>query len=1067
MLTSFNGSHGLSQHYRPPLLPKPGKDNAKLQKLLKKTAKKKSSHQALQTPVPFRSSLSPVSEASADLEHSDHSTPPGTPDPLYGINVNPRFSVKPVHQHSPSPYPYMQSAKYDKTTVLCPKQHISLDYTFHQQVAPLHNFTLLLQAESSAHSNSALPTASSLQTSIQAEENTFVQPTTTPIIQVASVPKVPASTNMVSQIASPPVQSLSQTLPLILTHTQLVPLAPNSVQYTKPLLSTQEVENNVQKVPLSVKYPTTHTFEDQSESTAFNGLPPAKAPSCTKPISDMKGGTTSTSEFLSTRALSEQPKTPMYFLAQRKSPSYEVSRASHFSYSTSSASFVNKESSFEIYTSGTNKTNENEPGNPLSSTSIECTSEYSTYTARKKVNNMYDNMGSVHSNSLERPYNGTLTTKNSVNGVSPFTVSFNTTSKTHIPIIPKLQTKLGDQTPVNTANNNANNFTTHTTYQDGQNGTDPCNTITDICGFENANTLIHTYNPTIPSLGNKKSPAHETPKPKSKSKYYGLSPADYVAYGGIRSSSPTYSISKPMASEVPKLCDTPCSQSPACEIPQVPSPATLNSTVSSNEKQTKSVTTPNEDPTESPNPTGTLPMPHSQTSVVVESTSSEAVKRMLSKSQKGLTQDAGLPEGQSLEEGKNAKIPFYRAQNVEMVTSEAMEYRPVGTNKHQTNTSGFEIPKHKTSSEIQKQCNFVMERQLANVPISETQIANKAKHLIQTLSNKMQTLKAGGNSMAAKISKVKVFTQGLDEAGMESNQTQTEPSIVQHTENSKESHRPEVSLVISSSVKESVPSAQINACLSQDPANSMTSLSLGQPSSQPIIGHGEASKSVSTGAVHNQETSQETAGPEASNRQSTAQKKESSTSASKQETQTIEPQKPKGLKSKLSGWTRLKKHMIVEPEEPKFPEPLEESKVQAPNSKPEKSQEMSTEVCEHSGTQGSGPRALKMWDAILFQMFSTKENIMKHINEKKSKTEKKDAANDNQKPSLSFAHRLPLLLYSPRFDARKLKEAASRPLTKIATVFERGLLNRKTQEEEPKDFNRVAKGFAHLKTTDI
>nr|XP_023662066.1 uncharacterized protein LOC111840926 isoform X1 [Paramormyrops kingsleyae]XP_023662075.1 uncharacterized protein LOC111840926 isoform X1 [Paramormyrops kingsleyae] len=1006
MLTSFNGSHGLSQHYRPPLMPKPGKDNAKLQKLLKKTGKKKSSHQALQTPVPFRSSLSPVSEASADLEHSDHSTPSGTPDPVYGINSNPRFSVKPVHQHSPSPYPYMQSAKYDKTAVLFPKQHISLDCSFHQQVAPLHNFTSLLQAESSAHPNSALPTASSLQTSIQAEENVFLQPTTTPIIQVeASVPKVPASTNMVSQIASPPVQTLSQTPPLILTHTQLVPLAPSSVQYTKPLLSTPEVENNVQKASPSVKYPTTHTFEDQAESTAFNGLPPAK--SCTKPTSEMKGGTTSTSEFLPTRALSEQLKTPVYFLAQRKSPTCEVSRASHFSYSTSSASFVNKGSSFEICTSGTNKTNENETGNSLSSTSIECTSEYSTYTSRVEGNNMYDNMCSVHSNSLERPYNGKLTTKNYVNEVSPFAISFNSTSKTQIPKIPKLQTKLGDQTPVKAANN----FITHTTYQDGQNGTDPCNTTTDICGFENVNTLIHTCKPTIPSLGYKRSVAHET---KSKSKYYGLTPADYVAYGGIRSSSPTYSISKPMAStsEVPKLCDTPCSQSPACEIPQEPSPAILNSTVSSNEKQKKSA------------------------------------------------QGAGLPEGQSLEEGKIAKTPFYRAQNVQMVTSEAVEYRPVGTNTHQT------IPKHKTSPEIQKQCNFVMERQLANIPISETQIANKAKHLIQTISNKMQTLKSGGNSMAAKISKGKVFTQGLDEAGMESSQTVTEPSIVQHTENSKESHRPEVSLVISSSVKESVPSAQITACLSQDPANSVTSLSLGQSSSQPVIGHGEASKSVSTGAVHNQETSQETARPEASNRQSTAQKKESSTSASKQESQTIEPQKPKGLKSKLSGWTRLKKHMIVEPEEPKFPEPVEESKLQAPNSKPEKSQEMSTEVCEHSGTQ-NGPRALKMWDAILFQMFSTKENIMKHINETKSKTEKKDVPNDNQKPSLSFVHRLPLLLYSPRFDARKLKEAASRPLTKIAAVFERGLLNRKSQEEEPKDFNRVAKGFAHLKTTDI
>uniref|UniRef100_A0A3Q1EUW7 Uncharacterized protein n=1 Tax=Acanthochromis polyacanthus TaxID=80966 RepID=A0A3Q1EUW7_9TELE len=99
-------------------------------------------------------------------------------------------------------------------------------------------------------------------------------------------------------------------------------------------------------------------------------------------------------------------------------------------------------------------------------------------------------------------------------------------------------------------------------------------------------------------------------------------------------------------------------------------------------------------------------------------------------------------------------------------------------------------------------------------------------------------------------------------------------------------------------------------------------------------------------------------------------------------------QKPKGLKAKLSGWTRLKKHMVVEPDEPQFPEL--ENKPQA----------------EPSG-----------------------ERIMDQINSSK----------ENQAEVPSFVNRLPILLYSPRFDARKLKEAAEKPLTSIAAVFERGL----------------------------
>ncbi|KAK9516129.1 hypothetical protein VZT92_024083 [Zoarces viviparus] len=175
-------------------------------------------------------------------------------------------------------------------------------------------------------------------------------------------------------------------------------------------------------------------------------------------------------------------------------------------------------------------------------------------------------------------------------------------------------------------------------------------------------------------------------------------------------------------------------------------------------------------------------------------------------------------------------------------------------------------------------------------------------------------------------------------------------------------------------------------------------------------------------------------------------------------------QKPKGMKSKLSGWSRLKKHMVVEQEEPKFPEISSQKEATGPDQS--EVQKADEKAVDKPGTQDGNetkdaPVAAKMWNAVLFQMFSTKENIMHQIKLNKSEAEEKvEGKKDESKEIPSFAHRLPLLLFSPRFDAKKLKEAASRPVTKIATVFEMGLIGRKGKDEEPKDFNRKARGFA-------
>ncbi|XP_067396523.1 proline-rich protein 33 [Emydura macquarii macquarii] len=152
--------------------------------------------------------------------------------------------------------------------------------------------------------------------------------------------------------------------------------------------------------------------------------------------------------------------------------------------------------------------------------------------------------------------------------------------------------------------------------------------------------------------------------------------------------------------------------------------------------------------------------------------------------------------------------------------------------------------------------------------------------------------------------------------------------------------------------------------------------------------------------------------------------------------------KARPLTAKLSGWSRLKKHLIVEPEMPPFPEtePAKSEQEEA-GSKAEDSQGNTSQ-----DNRLIKSRATKMWDAILYHMTSIKR--------RKQQEEEKGIRKEE---GFSFWCRLPLL-HRPRFDARKLKELAFKPMTKITTMVELSLLHRKTPEE-PKNFNRTASGW--------
>ncbi|KFM13838.1 Uncharacterized protein C11orf89, partial [Aptenodytes forsteri] len=157
----------------------------------------------------------------------------------------------------------------------------------------------------------------------------------------------------------------------------------------------------------------------------------------------------------------------------------------------------------------------------------------------------------------------------------------------------------------------------------------------------------------------------------------------------------------------------------------------------------------------------------------------------------------------------------------------------------------------------------------------------------------------------------------------------------------------------------------------------------------------------------------------------------------------VEEARPPGANA--GGWHRLRKHLMVQPEAPNFPEPEPEKLGQEGGSK----EKDSSQVIISQDCRLFKSRATRMWDAILYQMTVNKE--------KKQQAEEKKLQKEE---SFFLPRRLPILLHKPRFDARKLKELAAKPMTKISTVFEVGQFRPKVAEEHTKSFNRTASGWS-------
>ncbi|XP_075437861.1 proline-rich protein 33 [Ascaphus truei] len=144
------------------------------------------------------------------------------------------------------------------------------------------------------------------------------------------------------------------------------------------------------------------------------------------------------------------------------------------------------------------------------------------------------------------------------------------------------------------------------------------------------------------------------------------------------------------------------------------------------------------------------------------------------------------------------------------------------------------------------------------------------------------------------------------------------------------------------------------------------------------------------------------------------------------------PERPRPPRKKPGkGWARLVKHLVVEPEEQKYPE----------QETPEGGEAASGGATE-APLQSRGARANKMWDTLLYHMVTS--------------TGGQEKPGSTAPLPLPFLRsRLPLLLNRPRFDARKLKEAASRPLRRVNAFF-----HRRPREQPASNFNRTASGWS-------
>uniref|UniRef100_A0A673Z095 Proline rich 33 n=1 Tax=Salmo trutta TaxID=8032 RepID=A0A673Z095_SALTR len=1006
----------LFQQYPPALLPKPGKENARLQKLLKKTEKKikkKATPETAKTPVPFRSSLSPVNEASPDLEHSDHSTPPKTPEASF-YTQHPRFAVRPVYRHVASPYPQQRGATLGGTARFAPQLYAAPAPTFPQYVAPLYTFTPTPPSAVPGPALHALAPKTPVQTSSVPDVTTTAAAQIAPPVTasvphplsapVAPVTVTPAATQPTLRIApvvihrkspSPRFKATEATLkaPKPMFDVRQIRVYTASMSplhdYTGSKTSTADALSRSITPTSEIRRATTPTAEIKRSATPTSGVKRGLTPSpglqrSATPTSEVKRAKTPTHDFLTPRTPLGRPKTPSFHVSRAKTPVFEISRTNPLLFAVSPITTEAQIS--DTSTPGTNAASQFLSDPSKSPSTIqgartlngEVTSK-ETPTAKSPPQNTSKPEAPRHENPVvesARPKTPTdllgnqrPKTPTSVAPTfgyqmpkTPTDVTLKSAAPSYGYQRPKTPTKEtskptapsdGYPRPKTPTNEGHKPMTPTIEYQRPQ----------PPAGYQRPKT------PTagVSSIGfqRPKTPTYVDPKPTHT--YYGLTPAAYVAHGGIQSFSPLFGISR--------------SKTPTQEESNTPTQELEASITPTQELLVKSHLLP-------------------------EVSNQEASSKELEKT----------------------------------ISSEAI----VSTT----------VVKLTLPTIVVTQAEEVSETRVSTAVTSKisTPVAEMPK--VKTVANTRPWAKSPTPEVKTQVKTPTYGVYPKPKTPTPETQRKTIPPF-----SKTESPVAKASVVQQKELKESTePKTPTKATSEAKPVGTKPT------NSSPLAKTASPEKLLLPAKPKNNQEAKPEKAVSAPTTPLTEKKEESKDSFPAAEPLLKVIQKPKGMmKSKLSGWSRLKKHMVVEEEPPIFAESdpkKETTKVtEQEGGEAKKDEKVSFKDMVAAVTADDPPKAAKKWDSLLFDMFSTKEKIMQVIEASKSEEERKEQPKDAGKEIPSFAHRLPVLLFSPKFDAKRLREAASRPLTKISTVFEMGLIGRKNKDEEPKDFNRTARGF--------